>query len=68
MTLHQFLTVILPNTKSEAITDAVAIGAVFSPLWLHGMSELGKDLLPWFGIVWLVVQIAIKIHTTYFRK
>ncbi|MBR1122094.1 hypothetical protein JQ628_11260 [Bradyrhizobium lablabi] len=59
---------LLPQTKAEAASDAVALGAVSSPLWLHEMSGLGRDLLPWFGIAWLVVQIAIKIHTTYWKK
>lgn len=59
---------LLPQTKAEAATDIVAVGAVSSPLWLHEMSGLATDLLPWFGIAWLVVQIVIKIHTTYWRK
>lgn len=58
---------LLPQTKAEAISDAVAVGAVSSPLWLHEMSGMAKDLLPWFGCAWLAVQIVIKIHTTYWR-
>jgi hypothetical protein len=59
---------LLPQTKAEAASDAIAIGAVSSPLWLHQMSEIATDLLPWFGIAWLAVQIGIKIHTTYWGK
>jgi hypothetical protein len=58
---------LLPQTKAEAASDAVALGAVSSPLWLHEMSGMARDLLPWFGIAWLAVQIVVKIHTTYFR-
>jgi len=59
---------LLPQTKAEAVSDAIALGAVSSPLWLHEMSGLGRDLLPWFGIAWLVIQAVIKIHTTYWKK
>jgi hypothetical protein len=59
---------LLPQTKAEAISDGVALGAVSSPLWLHETSEMARDLLPWFGIAWLAVQIVIKIHTTYWKK
>lgn len=65
MNLFEFL---IPQSKAEAISDAVALGAVSSPLWLHEMSGIGHDLLPWFGIAWLTVQIGIKIHTTYGKK
>lgn len=59
---------LLPQTKAEAATDVVAVGAVSSPLWLHEMSGLATDLLPWFGIAWIVIQIVVKLHTTYWRK
>jgi hypothetical protein len=59
---------LLPQTKAEVLSDAVALGAVSSPLWLHEMSGIAKDLLPWFGIAWLAVQIVVKLHMTYGRK
>jgi hypothetical protein len=59
---------LLPQTKAEAASDAIALGAVSSPLWLHEMSGIGQDLLPWFGIAWLIVQMIIKVHTTYWKK
>ena len=59
---------LLPQTKAEAATDVVAIGAMTSPFWLHEMSGLATDLLPIAGVLWLVVQIGVKIHTTYWKK
>jgi hypothetical protein len=58
----------LPQTKAEAVTDAIAVGAVSSPLWLHQVSELAGLLLPIAGVTWLAVQIAVKLHTTYGKK
>jgi hypothetical protein len=58
----------LPQTKAEAATDVVAVGAMTSPLWLHEMSGLATDLLPIAGFFWLAVQIVVKIHTTYWKK
>lgn len=58
----------LPQTKAEAITDVVAIGAMTSPLWLHDISGIAKDLLPIAGFIWLAVQIGVKLHTTYWKK
>lgn len=59
---------ILPETKAEAVTDVVAAGAITSPLWLHELSGIATDLLPWFGVAWLATQIGVKLHTTYWRK
>ena len=64
MTLLDFL----PHTKAEAVTDAIAVGAVASPLWLHQTSEIAQALLPIAGFVWLYVQIGVKLHTTYRKK
>ncbi len=64
MTLLDFL----PQTKAEAATDLVAIGAMTSPLWLHDLSGFATDLLPIAGVAWLAVQIAVKIHTTYWKN
>lgn len=59
---------LLPQSKAEAISDVVAIGAVTSPLWLHQTSEIAQALLPIAGFVWLSVQIGVKLHTTYRKK
>lgn len=58
----------LPQSKAEALTDAVAVSAISSPLWLHSTSEIARDILPWLGVIWLVVQIGVKIHTTYWKR
>ena len=59
---------LLPQTKAEAATDVVAIGAMTSPLWLHDISGVAQDLLPIAGFIWLAVQIGVKIHTTYWKN
>lgn len=59
---------LLPQTKAEAVTDVIAVGAIASPLWLSELSGIAANILPIAGLIWLVVQIAIKIHTTYWRK
>jgi len=62
---------LLPQTKAEVVTattDAVAVGAVSSPLWLHETSGIARDLLPWFGIAWLAIQIGVHLHKSYWRK
>lgn len=63
MTVFDFL----PQSKAEAATDAVAIGAMTSPFWLHDMAGLASDLLPIAGVLWLAVQICVKLHTTYWK-
>lgn len=58
----------IPQSKAEAVTDAIAVGSVSSPFWLHTTSEIAQVLLPIVGLVWLVVQITIKVHTTYWKR
>lgn len=48
---------------TDGFTNAVAIGAVTSPLWLQEASSVVSDVLPILGAVWLIVQIAHKLHT-----
>lgn len=58
-------------TSGEMVTDTGAVAAIASPWWLpvlHHWSEIFAQLLPIAGVIWLAVQIGIKIHTTYFRK
>lgn len=59
---------LLPQSKAEAISDVVAIGAVTSPLWLHEIAGIAKDLLPIAGVLWLAIQAWIKIQLTYWKK
>lgn len=58
-------------TSGEAVTDTGAVAAIISPWWLpalHDVSQVAAFFLPILGAVWLIVQIAIKIHTTYWKK
>lgn len=58
-------------TSGEMVTDTGAVAAIASPWWLpalHSWSEVAAQVLPIAGVIWLAVQIGIKIHTTYWRK
>lgn len=58
-------------TKEEIVTDVGAVAAIASPWWLptlHSWSVIAADLLPIAGVAWLVVQVAVKLHTTYRPK
>lgn len=64
---QEFVLAMLPHTKAEAATDAVAVGALTSPLWLHEMSGWATDLLPIAGVFWLAVQIGVKLYQTFWK-
>lgn len=52
-------------TKMEQTTNAIAGAAVTSPLWLdwlRDVSTVAGFLVPIFGALWLMVQIANKIN------
>lgn len=58
-------------TNGEVVTDTGAVAAIVSPWWLpavHQLSDVAALALPILGAVWLIVQIAIKIHTTYWKR
>jgi hypothetical protein len=45
---------------AERLTDATAVAAVASPVWLpwlQTVSEISALLLPFAGLVWLVIQM-----------
>lgn len=53
------------------VTDVGAVAAIASPWWLpalHDWSTIAAELLPIAGVTWLVVQVTVKLHTTYWRK
>lgn len=55
-------------TTGEIVTDTGAVAAIASPWWLpalHDISQIAALLLPIAGVAWLVVQIVVKLHTTY---
>jgi hypothetical protein len=58
-------------TRGEMVTDTGAVAAIASPWWLptlHDVSQFAAEWLPIMGVVWLAVQIGVKIHTAYWRK
>lgn len=55
-------------TAGEVVTDTGAIAAIASPWWLSSLHTISEDaalLLPVFGVIWLAVQIIVRIHTAY---
>ncbi|WP_425991403.1 hypothetical protein [Afipia sp. DC4300-2b1] len=47
------------------MTDTGAVAAIISPWWLpalHQVSDVAALLLPIAGVIWLVVQIVVKIQ------
>jgi hypothetical protein len=58
-------------THNEIATDAGAAAAVFSPLWLpwlHEVSEVAAMVVPILGVIWLILQITLKIYAFYRRR
>lgn len=58
-------------TNGEVVTDTGAVAAVISPWWLpalHSWSESAAQILPIAGVIWLAVQIGVKLHTTYWKR
>lgn len=58
-------------TSGEVVTDTGAVAAIVSPIWLpalHQLSEVAALLLPIAGVIWLVVQIAVKLYHVKVRK
>lgn len=52
-------------TSGEIVTDTGAVAAIASPLWLpalHTVSEVAALVLPIIGVLWLCLQIVIKIY------
>lgn len=55
-------------TTGELVTDTGAVAAIASPWWLpalHDISQIAALVLPIVGVMWLVIQIVVKLHTTY---
>jgi len=54
---------------TEILTNSIAAASLASPLWLPSLqdaSEFAALVLPILGALWLILQIALKIHA--FRK
>lgn len=52
-------------THGEMVTDTGAIVAIASPWWLpalHEVSDVAALVLPIIGVLWLCLQIVVKLH------
>jgi hypothetical protein len=52
-------------TNGEIVTDTGAVAAIVSPWWLpalHSVSDVAALVLPILGVLWLCLQIVVKIH------
>ena len=58
-------------TKTEVVTDVVAVGAIVSPWWLQTLQALhdwAAWSLPVLGAAWLLLQAFVLLHKTYWKK
>jgi len=54
----------------DIVTTAGAAGAIMSPWWLpvlHELSEFAAVVAPILGVIWLLIQIAVKLYEAYKR-
>jgi hypothetical protein len=54
----------MKETLFDRVTTGIAAGSLASPFWLPWLktvSDVAALLLPIFGLVWLVVQIATRL-------
>jgi hypothetical protein len=52
-------------THGEIVTDTGAVAAIASPWWLpalHSVSDVAALVLPILGVLWLCLQIVVKLH------
>lgn len=59
---------LLPQGRFEWVSDITATAAVFSPWWLPLLketSEISAMLLPFLGVLWLLVQIGFKFYNHF---
>lgn len=58
-------------SKTELATDIIAAAAIASPWWLPTLQNIHDGaawVLPILGVLWLLLQIGLKLFETYFRK
>lgn len=61
----------IPDNASDAydtVTHITAVGAIVSPLWLHTLSDAASVALPLLGCGWLILQAALAIYKTFWKK
>lgn len=57
--------------RSDTVVSAGATGAITSPWWLpslHNVSEIAASVAPILGVIWLLVQIIVKIDEATLRR
>jgi hypothetical protein len=62
--VDQGVTVIDPDRTG---THMVAFASLISPLWLHTLSDAATTALPIMGVLWLVIQCAGYLYTTFWK-
>ena len=63
----RWVELVLPHTTLEKVSDAVAVGAITTPLWLRTLQETSQIaglLLPIAGVIFLIVRIVSHIYLT----
>lgn len=53
---------------TNTVTDVAAAAAVASPIWLpqlHQLSEAAALILPIFGVLWIAIQIGLRLAQVY---
>lgn len=56
---------------SERVTDVIAASAIVSPLWLTSLttvSQIATVVAPILGVLWLAIQIYIKLYDFITRR
>ena len=55
---------LIPQSKFEMVTDTGAVVAAVSPWWLPWLKTVSEDaalILPILGVLWLLLQIGLKV-------
>ena len=58
-------------TGTDAANMVVAVGAATSPWWLpllRESSEIAAMVVPILGVMWLLLQIVLRLHSHFHRK
>lgn len=58
----------MSHPHSDLATNTIAIASIIIPFWLPGIAQISADAaiaLPILGALWLILQIALKIHAFY---
>lgn len=59
---------IFGDTVLAKTTSVVAGAAIVSPVWLDHVGTWATALLPFFGCIWLIVQILSHVYFRFYKK